>query len=100
MQSITPTSPFRVWGSIPMWIYPVYAGSIEGVEKTMETYANALNAVDTAIGAVSALGQSKKTNAMLGKLMLVKAELSSVMARAEVMQEIPGKRTKKEVKEE
>lgn len=61
----------------------------------METYANALNAVDTAIGAVSALGQSKKTNAMLGKLMLVKAELSSVMARAEVMQEIPGKRMKK-----
>lgn len=55
----------------------------------MEKLEIAANAVNKAIDAIKAIGESKRTNAMVRKLTLVKADIEGELAKRRVMGEIP-----------
>ena len=55
----------------------------------MEKLESAANAVNKAIDAIKAIGESKRTNAMVRKLTFVKADIEGELAKRRVMGEIP-----------
>jgi hypothetical protein len=62
----------------------------------MENLEYAASAIDSAIEAVKALGESKKTGAMVRKLTIVKAEIAGELAKESAMASLPKKTKKSE----
>ena len=60
----------------------------------MDTLETAAKAVNVAIESIKAIGETKKTNAMLRKLISVKADIESAITKERVMGEIPVSRKK------
>ena len=69
------------------------SGLWKEVKKKM--LKQAIESTDVCIQSIRELGESKKTNAMIGKLLSIKAELTSQSVKQEIMDAAPGKRKKK-----
>lgn len=61
----------------------------------MSELDTAVSAVDSAVEAIRALGESKKVNAMVRKLTIVLAELQAELTRERVMATVPTTPRKK-----
>lgn len=60
--------------------------------KNMSEIEQALNAVDNAINALSAIGDDKRTLAMVRKLTVVKADLIGKVEKEKVLETLPKRK--------
>ena len=62
----------------------------------IEKIKRAMDSLDVAIVAVKAIGENKKTNSHVGKLMAIQSDYAAIIAKDEYLSNAPNKRRKKQ----